>query len=371
MRLEDSPMLSQFIVHKEYRAYHRLSLYSLLSESLTDGYHEYGQSYVYVFTHFKLSELQYLADSLPGTLYFTVTTMKMIIVWKYHRLVREILAAMDTDWRECVNVDDHLHLMRTRASFSSFCTKALFGYNTLSGGLYFGGNNLNALFDLVEIGNGTSRPLPVSVVLPFEADQSPIYELLVAVLFLHSMTIVYMVNFLSTFLLTLLKSISNEMPHYESVAYRTKILVEKHNKVISFSENLDKLLSFMALMQIFWNTLVFCFLGLHIVVSIHNAAGVILVKAIIAYFGIMMEIFIFCFAGEYLTHKSRSLGDAGYESLWYNMSPSLSKNILFFIMRSQKQLTLTAGGMTILSLEAFTSIMKASASYISVLNAMY
>ncbi|XP_014483199.1 PREDICTED: odorant receptor 13a-like isoform X3 [Dinoponera quadriceps] len=149
------------------------------------------------------------------------------------------------------------------------------------------------------------------------------------------------------------------------------MLIERHNKVITFSENFDKLFSFMALMQVFWNTLVICFLGLLIVTSVHNNADVILIRAVIAYCNIMLETFIFCFAGEYLSYKSISLGNAGYESLWYNMSPTHSKNILFFIMRSQKQLTITAGGMTSLSLEVFTSIMKASASYISVLNAMY
>ncbi|XP_014483200.1 PREDICTED: odorant receptor 22c-like [Dinoponera quadriceps] len=199
------------------------------------------------------------------------------------------------------------------------------------------------------------------------------------------MSVAYTVAFLNAFISTVVlhvsgqidiicegfKTISERISYYGSSGQTVGMLIERHNKVITFSKNLDKLFSFMALMQVFWNTLAICVLGLLIVTSIHNAAGVILARAVFAYCNIMMEIFIYCFAGEYLSHKSKSLGNAGYESLWYHMSPNQTRNILFFIMRSQKQLTITAGGMTNLSLEAFTSIMKASGSYISVLNAMY
>ncbi|XP_014483810.1 PREDICTED: odorant receptor 4-like [Dinoponera quadriceps] len=167
------------------------------------------------------------------------------------------------------------------------------------------------------------------------------------------------------------KTITEKFPSYGHSEDTIGMLIERHNKVILFSKNLDKLLSFMALMQMFWNTLVICCVGILLIIDFHNEPGVGLVKAIFCYLSITIEIFIFCFAGEYLSLKSKSLADAAYESLWYNMSPKYCKNILFVIMRSQKQLNLTAGGMTNLSFETFVGIMKASASYVSVLNAMY
>ncbi|KAL0133977.1 hypothetical protein PUN28_001118 [Cardiocondyla obscurior] len=84
-----------------------------------------------------------------------------------------------------------------------------------------------------------------------------------------------------------------------------------------------------------------------------------------------MEVFVYCFAGEFLTAKSKSIGDAIYESLWYNLPPSDSRIVLFMMLRCQKRLTITAGRFIDLTLEGFTSIMKASVSYVSVLNAMY
>ncbi|XP_014487188.1 PREDICTED: uncharacterized protein LOC106750980, partial [Dinoponera quadriceps] len=67
---------------------------------------------------------------------------------------------------------------------------------------------------------------------------------------------------------------------------------------------------------------------------------------------------------------SKSVGIAAYNTPWYNLKPSDGRVLLFIILRSQKQLTLTAGKMVDLSLESFASIMKASGSYLSVLLAM-
>ncbi|CAL1674349.1 unnamed protein product [Lasius platythorax] len=83
-----------------------------------------------------------------------------------------------------------------------------------------------------------------------------------------------------------------------------------------------------------------------------------------------LEAFIFCYAGEYLSNKSKTIGFAMYNCPWYNLRPNDSRVLLFVILRSQKQLTLTAGKMMELSLESFTRIMNASGSYLSVLLAM-
>ncbi|XP_011694607.1 PREDICTED: odorant receptor 13a-like [Wasmannia auropunctata] len=150
------------------------------------------------------------------------------------------------------------------------------------------------------------------------------------------------------------------------------MLIERHNKVISFSKKIEDLFSFITLMQVFWNTLVLCSIGFVFIIFIHNETGTFaLVKTVFAYFGILIEAFVFCFAGEYLSHKGKLIANATYEMLWYNLSSNQSKMIIIIILRSQKRLAITAGKMMDMSFETFTSIMKASASYLSVLNAMY
>ncbi|XP_018401490.1 PREDICTED: uncharacterized protein LOC108778735 [Cyphomyrmex costatus] len=67
---------------------------------------------------------------------------------------------------------------------------------------------------------------------------------------------------------------------------------------------------------------------------------------------------------------SKAIGNAAYNSAWYNLKPEDSRILSFIILRSQKQLTLTVGKIADLSLEYFTSIMNASGSYLSVMLAM-
>jgi len=107
-----------------------------------------------------------------------------------------------------------------------------------------------------------------------------------------------------------------------------KIREEKAFDIILFLDNIEKLFSFIALMQVFWDTLIICCLGVIIIIvsnavtlhyfniiilftysllfkqSFYNEAGIfMMVKVSLAYITIMLEIFLFCFAGEYLSIK--------------------------------------------------------------------
>ncbi|XP_032669890.1 odorant receptor 67c-like [Odontomachus brunneus] len=101
-----------------------------------------------------------------------------------------------------------------------------------------------------------------------------------------------------------------------------------------------------------------------------NAAA-ILVKSLMFYVTMNLDVFVYCFAGEYLSAKGRMIGDAAYNSLWYDVSVKKSRIMMFIIMRSQKRLTITYGRIMEFSLECFTNVLKTSVSYMSVLIAMY
>lgn len=116
-----------------------------------------------------------------------------------------MLTTIDTDWRECMHVDQHLHLVTKRASTAHFCSNALFGFYTFSGVLYYTYNNAIAIVHQTKNNNDTLRPFPVQILLPFEAEQSPVYELLVIGVFLQSMLNVYAVTALDALLFTLVR----------------------------------------------------------------------------------------------------------------------------------------------------------------------
>ncbi|XP_012063183.1 PREDICTED: odorant receptor 13a-like [Atta cephalotes] len=150
------------------------------------------------------------------------------------------------------------------------------------------------------------------------------------------------------------------------------MLIERHNRIISFSKNIEKLISFIALMQVVLDTLIICGLGFFAIIGIHNEMGVFVVtKTIFAIALILAEVFIICFTGEHLNYKSKSIINAAYELPWYDISLHQSKMLILIIMRSQKQLTISAGKMMDMSFETYTNIIKTSVSYISVMNALY
>jgi len=108
-----------------------------------------------------------------------------------------------------------------------------------------------------------------------------------------------------------------------------------------------------------------------------------------------IEAFIFCYAGEYLSNKvsdnlidldegfcdchtknmiklrklkyiyerslhhfyqSKAIGLAVCNIAWYELEPEYNRMLLFILLRAQKQLTLTVGKMTDLSLRCFASV---------------
>ncbi|XP_011862386.1 PREDICTED: odorant receptor 13a-like [Vollenhovia emeryi] len=341
--------------------------------------------YLYIFQHLKISELSNLIDCLIVTLDYSLTVFKLIGLWIQRRVFHQILADMDNDWRECINTE-HLSVMTIKANISHFICNALFGINTFIGALYLLGDYVIHFVLLTEDYNVTLRQLPIKLQLPFETQRSPIFELLIIAIFVQVMLHVCTFCTLNGLILTLvlhvsgqidimcheLKNVSKNALFHESTLSLFQVQIERHKKIISFSKNIESLFSFFAFMQVFWNTLVICCLGFIIIFSIHNKTGTfVLIKTSSGYFVAMTEAFIICFAGEYLSMKGKLIANAIYEMMWYDMLSSQSKIIIFIIMRCQKRLTITAGKMMDMSFETFTSIIKASASYISVLNAMY
>ncbi|XP_011870740.1 PREDICTED: odorant receptor Or2-like isoform X2 [Vollenhovia emeryi] len=164
----------------------------------------------------------------------------------------------------------------------------------------------------------------------------------------------------------------NEMENKQesSIIAGNKIIL-KHQKIIQFSENIERLYTHIALILFASNTMLICSLGFLIVTAVGSAdATEKIIKCLLFFTITNLEAFVFCYAGEYLNNKSTGIGFATYNCAWYNFKSKDSRVLLLIILRSQRQLTLTAGKMMDLTLQSFASIMNASGSYLSVLLAM-
>ncbi|XP_032669830.1 odorant receptor 4-like [Odontomachus brunneus] len=342
--------------------------------------------YAYIYTHFSMNNFSKLMSGMNVPLEYSLTFMKLLSLWPKRRIFSNILVAMDDDWKDDCVMDSYALVMTSNANLAHRCSNAMMTLNTIGTVLYFLGNYVSQR----AISAGEFREFPVQMQLPFNATSSPIFELIVLGQFLHMCETAVVMAMLNSLLFALvsyfkilhvsgqidimcqgLKGISVTGKYHPST---TRALIERHQRIITFSNNIDKYFSLVAMIQFLWNSMVISAIGYMIVLSLgtdmEGKSG-ILIQTVLAYFAVMLEPFIFCFASEYLSAKSKSIGDAAYETFWYDLTTRECRILLLIIVRSQKYLTITAGSVMTLTLNSFTSVMKASASYISILHAMF
>ncbi|KAL0134014.1 hypothetical protein PUN28_001131 [Cardiocondyla obscurior] len=336
--------------------------------------------YQHLIMHFGEKDLLLLIDVLSITMAYSLVLIKLIIFAFNTRLLNAIIVRLADDWKERETSDGYT---MTRTTYiSRRISNFMIALYALSVFLYATGTLLK-----YKSNNQTdTRELILKMELPFKIKSTSVHVVVLIIQYVHQTCTASMVGVINSLLITLVLHVCGQidivrqklseitrknvkLSGNESVVKR---LIIRHQKIIDFSKNIEVLFSNIALIQFVSNTLVICCLGFLIVISIGAPGGSsMLIKSVFFYIVISMEAFIFCFVGEYLSSKSQKIGDAAYESLWYQLNPNQNRDILIMIIRSQKHLTLTVGKVMDLSLKQFASIVKVSASYVSVLHAMY
>ncbi|XP_039310426.1 uncharacterized protein LOC120358860 isoform X2 [Solenopsis invicta] len=303
--------------------------------------------YWWIIIHFRTDNMFYLMDGLSVAIEYTVMSLKLIILWLNSRIFYDVLAAMAADWREAAISE--MDTMMSKANLSRRFSKVIVGLHSIAV-VCFGIEVLvSAHTDDYDV-DGMETPVrafTLKLQRPLQFNESPLYEIVVCLEFLHQLASSTVSGVLNCLLITLilhtsgqieilcdaLRDISFENKN-EQLGFFMKELIVKHQKIIIFSDKIERIFSYIALIQFLSSTLLICCVGFTVITS-------------------------------------KMIGDAAYKSLWYDFKPNESKFILLIILRSQRRLTITAGKIMDLSLEGFTTIMKASVSYISVLHAMY
>ncbi|KAF3054406.1 Odorant receptor 090 [Nylanderia fulva] len=287
-----------------------------------------------------------------------------------------ILTTMTEDWSYCGDNGVVLHETARKAKLSSRICNGLIILHTIAAFAYVVG----ILLADVDVTDRTAElPFMMKMEYPFVIDTLRKYRLVLATQFMYVMVCSLGAGLFNAVFLTLTLHIGgqiNILLYWLSeagpieIARITKI-IQKHQKIISFSEKIENLYSYIALLHFASNTIMICSLAFLIVTTIGSPdATEQIIRSLLFYAVTNLEAFIFCFAGEYLSNKSTAIGNAAYNSDWYDMKSTDSRTLLFIIVRSQRKLRFTVGKMMDLSLECFTNIMKASGSYLSVLLAM-
>ncbi|KAF3054405.1 Odorant receptor 225 [Nylanderia fulva] len=312
--------------------------------------------YQYIIIHFHSTEFFEVMNLLGETLSYSIFLIKLILLWYKQRTFDRILTMMAIDWEKCYSAKFSMFAMTCNAKLSRRFTNMTVVLYSMAV-IFHSSNIVMKHTNDDEASNTSTRPLLTDMDLPFNYNRAYVYELIIIIQFLHV--------WLSSCAIGLLNALLINLFFYD------KKIIKKHQQIITFSEYIEDLYSNIAMVLFVSDTFIICCLGFVMVASVGTPdAAKIIMRTLLFYFVMNMEAFVFCFAGEYLSTKSDSIGDAAYNSFWYESNSKDSRIILFVIMKSQRQLTITIGKTMNLSLQQFSSIVKASASYISVLLAM-
>ncbi|XP_011694669.1 PREDICTED: odorant receptor 13a-like [Wasmannia auropunctata] len=237
--------------------------------------------YAYIFGHFDVNDISNLIDALSITLAYSLGCLKLISLWSNRRLFYDILLAMEEDWSNVKIFDKSVsYIMASNAELSRRCSNVLISINAMSAICYSMTNLLRYSVDFKDDLNISSRVLPIKMEFPFEVDASPLFELLALGQVLHVVSIAALVAMMNCLIITLVLHVSGQIDilrrqllticgngtvQRDSIVASVRLLIIRHQRIITLSDNIEELYSDIALMQFLSNTVVICCIGFTII----------------------------------------------------------------------------------------------------------
>nr|ALR72552.1 odorant receptor OR7 [Colaphellus bowringi] len=158
---------------------------------------------------------------------------------------------------------------------------------------------------------------------------------------------------------------------------RLKKCAKHHVEIIRFQKALERVFSSIFLAQFATSVMVICNIGFQLV---HVQPASVQFALMLFYFIAMnTQLVMYCWYGNEIIVKvyhclsilSSAIRDACYKFEWFDSNMETKKLLLIIMEHSKKHLYLTAGKISVLSLESFTSVMRTSYSYFALLQTLY
>nr|XP_050847372.1 odorant receptor 13a-like [Vespula vulgaris] len=311
-------------------------------------------------------------DNMNGTIAF----IKMICFWSSGGQMKDLLSAMEEDWKEIPTKEDEKKMMK-QAKFSRIlATRATFICYALIA-VYAVKRCLSMRTD--------GRLLFLSSYFPYETMTSPIFELTFICQVIGSVYYTTAYTTVDTFLAMLilhvceqLSRLQNELIDLNSSTrkdFQIKLsyIVKRHEHLNRFVDTIEDRFNVMLLFQILGCTFqlcIECFQGLLLMAG--EVEEMPLVE--IFFFGfyifyVLLQLYLYCYVGERLWSESTEVARAAYECKWYDLLPNEARSLILIIRRSRSPLRLTAGKFCTFNHELYSSVLKTSMGYLSVLRA--
>ncbi|XP_043470369.1 uncharacterized protein LOC122503759 [Leptopilina heterotoma] len=134
-------------------------------------------------------------------------------------------------------------------------------------------------------------------------------------------------------------------------------LIVKHKMHIRTIQILNTIFRESCLIQLLTSCTSVCFTGFQLIIIVTSSS--VDFNGAIFYAGFILsnlfQILMYCWPSDDLMDQSSKIGMFAYQSFWTNLTPTNSKLLTLLILRAQKRLVLSAGGIYEMNLQNFTA----------------
>ncbi|KAL6426579.1 hypothetical protein ACFW04_009175 [Cataglyphis niger] len=340
-------------------------------------------------------------DMVPGVLYYIFVDdgareqMKMLppilysimAIAKYSNLIihesniRRCLRHIEEDWRTII-ISDAREVMLDKAKtgrrlFTLCCTF-----------MYCGGVSYNTIVPLsrgsiVTDQNITIRPLSCpGYYVFFNPQNSPAYEIVFLLqclcgLVMYTITVA-ICGLAALFalhacaqmeiLMRLMEDLVNENEFGQrKVVAKLAVVIEHQIRIRNFLQLVENTLRYSSLVEILGCTIIICLTGYCIIMEWEDRNIAALCSYITATMSVIINIFILCYIGEYITTQAEEISWTSCTLDWYRLPISMARDMVLVITVSNILPRITAGKFIELSFKTFGDVIKSAVIYLNML----
>ncbi|XP_046967569.1 odorant receptor 46a-like [Vanessa cardui] len=232
------------------------------------------------------------------------------------------------------------------------------------------------------------KPVEFAVWLPFDVNMDPVFYFTALYVWVTTSWLAFcntsidvMVSFLLAQCKTQLSIVRHDLEHLiqrsqeesastgesnaDVINRRFNKILQHHIQIIYFAKKVE---------QIFGNAVAYQFLasGWIICTSVYrmvemNPASIQFLSMVLYIYCMLLQIFMYCYYGNEVTHESKKLMESAYFMDWLNTNVKHRRHLIFFMERIKCPIQPLAGVIIPLSNETFVSIVKSSYTFYALL----
>ncbi|KAF3420952.1 hypothetical protein E2986_13856 [Frieseomelitta varia] len=151
---------------------------------------------------------------------------------------------------------------------------------------------------------------------------------------------------------------------------KLRILVKRHCQLAVLANDLEQTFNMIVLIQLLMSALLICVDGFVFLACLGTGDNVGALKSVVLMVTLLIQLYLYAYAGDALESRTEEIAQAVYQSLWYRSRGRAARDLVLIINRGNLSCHLTAGKFLSMNIFTFKEILKTSASYLSVLKVM-